>query len=49
MKQYKLPLTVNEGRRKRATPKGNRMEKKKISPRIEGQSQEFLSKNFNTP
>ena len=24
------------------------MEKKKISPRIEGQSQEFLSKNFNT-
>ncbi len=28
--------------------KGNRMEKKKISPRIEGQSQEFLSKNFNT-
>ena len=30
------------------TIKGNRMEKKKISPRIEGQSQEFLSKNFNT-
>ena len=24
------------------------MEKKKISPRIEGQSQDFLSKNFNT-
>jgi hypothetical protein len=24
------------------------MEKKKISPRIEGQSQNFLSKNFNT-
>jgi len=24
------------------------MQKKKISPRIEGQSQEFLSKNFNT-
>ncbi len=24
------------------------MEKKKISPRIEGQGQEFLSKNFNT-
>ena len=24
------------------------MEKKKISPRIEGQSQSFFSKNFNT-
>jgi hypothetical protein len=27
---------------------GSGMEKKKISPRIEGQSQDFLSKNFNT-
>jgi hypothetical protein len=32
MKQYKLPLTVNEGRRKRAAPKQNpTMEKENTS------------------